>query len=386
MVSSPRSSRSRSRAPGTAGAEFLPGAELVSVSPERQEQADADTARRRHLAGRTLRRVPDQRPQPVSGGLSGPARTVPSRAASSAATSSRARSSWSRSATCSTSGTDSAGPARSAEPVDQRQTAATCPSRPRDQLVAADINTRIDVYVRDMDEPIDSPAAFELVSARDGGDQPATYGGSLTAVTGAQVGRRGGAERGRPQGRVRHAGAVGPARRRARHRLPPGQLFVRDLDAAHHDARDAQQGGRHAGRRGATSAGTLATISADGSTVAWTGQNAALQTRTAARRDRQPRPTTCGAASRTGPPPPPAASPALRTSTIPAAPSRITGSTTRTPSGPVLRTARQPGGLAAGSARRASCRRSARTGRKVAFLVNSSRCAARRSATSSTCS
>ncbi len=66
-----------------------------------------------------------------------------------------------------------------------------------------------------MAQPIDSPTAFELVSARDGGDLPATYGGS-DGPAGAEVTRRLGAQRGRPQGRVRHARPVRPARRRPR--------------------------------------------------------------------------------------------------------------------------------------------------------------------------
>src|SRR5262249_53203407 len=43
------------------------------------------------------------------------------------------------------------------------------------KLVPADTNSNVDVYVRDMNVPIADPGAYELISAKDGGDVPAAY-------------------------------------------------------------------------------------------------------------------------------------------------------------------------------------------------------------------
>ena len=65
------------------------------------------------------------------------------------------------------------------EPVGQRRTDATSPSPPRQQLVPQDTNENVDVYVRDMDVPLTADrtqsGAYTLVSAKNGGEEPATY-------------------------------------------------------------------------------------------------------------------------------------------------------------------------------------------------------------------
>ena len=55
-------------------------------------------------------------------------------------------------------------------------TGAGSPSRPPRSSCPPTPTRNVDVYVRDMTRPIGDPAAYELVSARDGGDVPATYG------------------------------------------------------------------------------------------------------------------------------------------------------------------------------------------------------------------
>ncbi|HEX5982975.1 MAG TPA: hypothetical protein VFY69_02095, partial [Solirubrobacterales bacterium] len=55
-------------------------------------------------------------------------------------------------------------------------------------LLAADLNDHVDVYVRDMDVPIGSAGAYDLVSARDGGDVPASYGSPSVPTPGSEPG------------------------------------------------------------------------------------------------------------------------------------------------------------------------------------------------------
>ena len=52
----------------------------------------------------------------------------------------------------------------------------------------ADTNDNVDVYVRDMAIPIGGPGAFDLVSARDGGDAPASYGSPAFPFPGSNPG------------------------------------------------------------------------------------------------------------------------------------------------------------------------------------------------------
>ncbi len=151
------------------------------------------------------------------------------------------------------------------------------------QLVPADLNTNLDVYVRDIAVPAGEPGAYTLASARDSALTPATYappaiplpagdpGADLSAAVaisadGTKVAFR------------TEAASDLPARPAAD--TPAGQIFVRDLVAQRTTlvtaARDPLTGVMAANPAG----GALgAALSADGTTVAWTGRNAAAQTR-----------------------------------------------------------------------------------------------------------
>ncbi len=152
-----------------------------------------------------------------------------------------------------------------------------------EQLVGADENENLDVYVRDMAAPIGAAGAFDLVSARDGGDVPASYGLPETPFAATK-----------PGADLSRAVSISADGRRVVFRtdvvsdlpasgavdVPAGQLFLRDrvadtttLVTATWDAEaDAMTGQPAGGARGAA-------VSADGTTVAWTGANAAVQTR-----------------------------------------------------------------------------------------------------------
>lgn len=150
-------------------------------------------------------------------------------------------------------------------------------------LLPADANENVDVYVRDMEPPIGSPGAYDLVSARDGGDVPASYGAPEFPFPGSE-----------PGADVARGVAISADGRRVAFRteapsdlpasagvdVPAGQVFVRDrtanttsLISARRDPESGLMTSAPAG--GAVGAG----ISADGGTVAWTGANAAAQTR-----------------------------------------------------------------------------------------------------------
>jgi hypothetical protein len=149
-------------------------------------------------------------------------------------------------------------------------------------LLAADANDNVDVYVRDMALPTAAAGAFDLVSARNGGTAAASYGPAAIPVPG-----------GEPGADVSRGVAISADGRRVVFRtdapsdlpaagaadVPAGQLFVRDriarTTALVTAVRDSLTGAMTAQPAG----GALgAAISADGSTVAWTGRNAALQT------------------------------------------------------------------------------------------------------------
>lgn len=150
-------------------------------------------------------------------------------------------------------------------------------------LVAADLNDHVDVYVRDMDMPIGDPGAFDLVSARDGGDVPAGYGTPSVPTPGSE-----------PGSDVSRGVAISADGRRVVFRteaptdlpaalavdVPAGQVFVRDRVA---DTTTLVTAKRDPGSGAMTSepAGGAAgaAISADGTTVAWTGGNAGDQAR-----------------------------------------------------------------------------------------------------------
>jgi hypothetical protein len=149
------------------------------------------------------------------------------------------------------------------------------------QLTPGDTNNNIDVYVRDMTVPLTldraESGAYELVSARDGTDAAAAYqpqdppqpgreiGSELTAGSAISADGR------TVVFRTRRSSDL-PARPTVD--TPDGQVFVRRLDAertflvTRNRASGAPAGGA-AGPAG---------ISADGSTVVWTGSNAPAQT------------------------------------------------------------------------------------------------------------
>jgi hypothetical protein len=150
-------------------------------------------------------------------------------------------------------------------------------------LVGADANDNVDVYVRDMTIPIDGPGAFDLVSARDGGDVPAAYGPPAVSFPGSEPG----AEVSRGVG-ISADGSKVAFRTEAPSDLPAaaavdvpaGQIFLRDREADTTTLVTAERDSETGAMTVAPAGGALgAALSADGTTVAWTGGNAAAQTR-----------------------------------------------------------------------------------------------------------
>lgn len=146
-------------------------------------------------------------------------------------------------------------------------------------LVAADRNGNADVYVRDLDVPRGAPGAYELISARDGGDVPATYGVRDPDLPGRNPGTEtypGGAISADGRFVVLRTGSVtSDLPDRATTDTPAGTLLVRDRAERRTIlvTRESETGEPVGGATGP------ATISADGSTVAWVGIRAAQQTR-----------------------------------------------------------------------------------------------------------
>lgn len=150
-------------------------------------------------------------------------------------------------------------------------------------LLIADANDNVDVYVRDMALSAGAPGAFDLISARDGGDVPASYGPPAVPFPGSEPGAdvsRGVAisADGRRVAFLTEVPSDLPAR--AGVETPPGQIFVRDRAADTTTLvtaeRDAESGAMTSIPAGAALG---AALSADGTTVAWTGGNAGSQTR-----------------------------------------------------------------------------------------------------------
>lgn len=145
-------------------------------------------------------------------------------------------------------------------------------------LVAADINDNVDVYVRDMTVPKRSPGAFTLVSAKSGGDVPATYAPRPVPLPGRNPGADvwpGVALSADGRSVVFRTVEVSsdlPDRGAAD--TPGYNVFVRNLDTkATRLVSTVTAGGGPAG-----GAFGPAVISGDGTTVAWVGQNAPAQT------------------------------------------------------------------------------------------------------------
>jgi hypothetical protein len=146
------------------------------------------------------------------------------------------------------------------------------------QLVPQDQNGNVDVYVRDMLTPIDDPGSFELISAQDGTDLPALYADQPGVPDGLKPGSdmtAGAAISG--SGNEVAFRTIAPSSLPARPGpdTPAFQLWVRNRATNTTTlVTRTMQGGNPAG-------GALgpARLSADGSTVVWTGQNAPEQTR-----------------------------------------------------------------------------------------------------------
>jgi hypothetical protein len=151
------------------------------------------------------------------------------------------------------------------------------------QLVAADLNDNLDVYVRDVALPPSAPGAYRLVSARDGGEVPAAYAPPLFPLPsgnpGAEVS---------PGVAISADGSRVAFRTEAASDLPaqPGtdtpadQIFVRDLETLRTTLVTAVRDPGTESMKGEPAGGALgAALSADGTTVAWTGRRAADQTR-----------------------------------------------------------------------------------------------------------
>ena len=161
------------------------------------------------------------------------------------------------------------------------------------QLVPADTNDNIDVYVRDMDIALPvggactgstpPPCPFQLVSARDGGEEPAHYAPPETPIPGSNFGSevsRGVAISADGQKVVFRTAAASDLPSSAATNVPVGQLFVRDLAAKTTTLVTATRDSGTGLMTGAPAGGAHgAAISADGSTVAWTGEHGEDQTR-----------------------------------------------------------------------------------------------------------
>jgi len=139
-------------------------------------------------------------------------------------------------------------------------------------LVAADGNDNVDVYVRDMALPIGAAGAFELVSARDGGDTPAAYGPPAIPFPGSE-----------PGGDLTRGVSISADGRKVLFRtdapsdlpaagapnVPTGQLFLRDRIAETTTLVTAKRNLETGEMTTEAAGGALgAALSADGTTVA----------------------------------------------------------------------------------------------------------------------
>jgi Tol biopolymer transport system component len=156
------------------------------------------------------------------------------------------------------------------------------------QLVPQDDNENVDVYVRDMDVPLTAErkdsGAYTLVSAKSGGEEPAAYAPRNPPLPGDT-----------PGAEVWPNSSISADGRDVVFRTtelesnlpdhsavdtPPGQLFVRDLleKTTTLLSRDSTTVKYPSGDPAGGAIGP-ATISADGTTVAWVSTNAEAQTR-----------------------------------------------------------------------------------------------------------
>jgi Tol biopolymer transport system component len=150
-------------------------------------------------------------------------------------------------------------------------------------LIPADTNDNVDVYVRDMEIPIGSSGAFDLVSARDGGDAPAGYGPPAFPFPGSNPGAdvsRGVAISADGQEVAFQTTAPSDLPASPARDVPAGQVFVRDRAANTTTLVTSKRDARTGAMTGEPAGGAFgAALSSDGTTVAWTGNNAPEQTR-----------------------------------------------------------------------------------------------------------
>lgn len=261
--------------PGTAGAYFAPGARIVSVSPEKREQADDSTGAvdisgdGRFVVFQTRARnlFDDGDPDPPGqfriGGIfrrdlqdGTLALVAPGELRDEAAPNVVVR----------------RGAANPSVSGDGRYVAFSTGW----QLSAADNNGNVDVYVRDMNRSVGDPLAFDLVSARDGSGSAAGWGPAADdhpgRNPGAEVtaGSSISADGRRVVFRTQEASDL-PAR--GAPTTPAFQIFVRDRQAQATTlvTRDKDTGEPAGGAVAAV------VLSADGSTVAWVGREGPSQ-------------------------------------------------------------------------------------------------------------
>ena len=148
------------------------------------------------------------------------------------------------------------------------------------QLTATDTNSHVDVYVRDMNLPIGAAAAFDLVSARNGGSTPASW--RPPAAESDRPGRNAGADVSlasaiSADGRlvVFKTNAASDLPAQAGTATPSDQVFVRDRTS---QTTKLMTRSKLSGEPTDGSLVVSAVISADGSTILWIGRAAPIQT------------------------------------------------------------------------------------------------------------
>lgn len=150
-------------------------------------------------------------------------------------------------------------------------------------LVPADSNDHVDVYVRDMNAPVGAPGAYDLVSARNGEDAPPSYGPPVVPTPGSEPGSelsRGIAISADGQKVVFRTEVATDLPASGAVDVPAGQVFIRDRQTDTTTLVTAQRDPGSGAMTAVPAGGAIgAAISADGTTVAWTGGNAGTQTR-----------------------------------------------------------------------------------------------------------
>jgi Tol biopolymer transport system component len=150
------------------------------------------------------------------------------------------------------------------------------------QLVPQDTNDNVDVYVRDMERPSGEAGSYSLVSARSHSEEPPIYDdSSISPIPGGDPGAQLWPNTAiSANGRYvlfRSAEIPSSLPEGLMATTPPGQLFVRDtLEktttlVTRKKKGEPEEGGPAGGAEGP------ATLSADGTTVAWVGRNAPEQ-------------------------------------------------------------------------------------------------------------